>query len=540
VPRARLQPPRGWHTKGRAIRMHQQVTEMFNSDAVRDGICVVDGYGLRVAVERRHLVIADGIGRARRVRRFARGDRSLRRVVVIGNSGTLSIDALRWLGDVKVPLLHVDLEGRVLAVSCVEGTDNPSLRRAQALAMEHAQGLEMVRSLIVSKLKGQLRVASGLLGDAKATAVIEAALEDLEGAQSLGEVLSAEAIAASAYWPAWGDVPVRFAKADLATIPSRWLTVGQRSSPLSESARSAVAPAHAILNYCYALLAAEVRIACLTMGLDPGLGILHADKANRDSLVADLMEPVRPEVDAFVLELLDARTFRASDFTETRSGVCRVLAPLTHELAESASRWSRVVGAITEQMARDLAKISGGKVRRVSTPITQRSRAAARRESWGHEAPKPPRSRKVAPTCRSCGAPTPRSGYLYCDHCRPERRAQALAALQEARRVAQSRRKQEGRDSSWTEESLAKQRQAMQRRRREEQEWEEAGGQQQDPSIFIEEILPLIQPLSTRLLSRTTGLSRSYCSNVRAGKYVPHPRHWEAFRRCFEIATELH
>ena len=55
------------------------------------------------------------------------------------------------------------------------------------------------------------------------------------------------------------------------------------------------------------------------------------------------------------------------------------------------------------------------------------------------------------------------------------------------------------------------------RPRREEQDWEEAGGEALDPSVFIEEILPLIQPLLTRLLSRTTGLSRSYCSNVRAG-----------------------
>jgi len=497
--------------------MHQQVTELFSSSAVRDGICVVDGYGLRVAVERRHLVIADGIGRARRVRRFARGDRSLRRVVVIGNSGTLSLDALRWLADVKVPIVHIDLEGRVLAVSGVEGTDSPALRRAQALAMERPEGLEIVRSLVASKLQGQLRVVSGLLGDAKATAVIEAALEDLEGAQSLGEVLSAEAISASAYWPAWVDVPVRFAKADLATIPSRWLMVGQRSSPLSESARSAVAPAHAILNYCYALLAAEMRIACLTMGLDPGLGILHADKANRDSLVADLMEPVRPEVDTFVLELLDARTFRASDFAETRAGVCRALAPLTHELAESATRWSRAVGAVAEQTAADLAKMSDGKVRRVSTPLTQRSRAAAVRQSFGHEIPKPSRSRKVAPTCRSCGAPTPRQGYLYCDACRPERKAEALAALQEARRAAQSRLDVEGQDPSRSEEALAKQRQAMQRRTLEAKEWKEAGGEQQDPSVFVEEILPLIQDLSTRLLSRATGLSRSYCSNVRAG-----------------------
>jgi len=510
--------------------MHQQLTEMFGSDAIKEGICVVDGYGLRVAVERRHLVIADGIGRARRVRRFARADRTLRRVVVIGNSGTFSLDALRWLADVKVPLVHIDFEGRVLAVSAVEGTDSPALRRAQALAMEHPEGVEIVRGLIASKLNGQVRVVSGMLGDAKATAVIEAALEDLEGAKSLSEILSTEAISASAYWSAWADVPVRFARADQASIPSRWLTVGPRSSPLSESARSAVAPAHAILNYCYALLAAEGRIACLTMGLDPGLGILHADKANRDSLVADLMEPVRPEVDAYVLELLDQRTFRACDFAETRSGVCRVLAPLTHELAESASRWSPAVGTIAEQVAAALAKMSDGKVRRVSTPITQRSRAAAVRQSFGREAPKLARARKLTPTCRSCGAPTPRRDYLYCDECRPAAKARHLEALKRAGALAARRASAEGSDPSRTEEALAKQRQAMQRRRREEQEWEEAGGELQDPSVFVEEILPLIQPLSTRLLSRATGLSRSYCQDVRAGKHVPHPRHWEAFK----------
>jgi CRISPR-associated endonuclease Cas1 len=510
--------------------MHQQASELFNSSAVRDGICVVDGYGLRVAVERRHLVIADGIGRTRRVRRFARADRSLRRVVVIGNSGTLSMDALRWLADVKVPLVHIDLEGRVLAVSAVEGTDNPALRRRQALAMEHPEGLEIVRGLIGSKLQGQLRVVSGLLGDPRATAVIEAAIEDLEGATSLSEILSTEAISASAYWPAWMDVPVRFAKADLASIPSRWLVVGQRRSPLSESARSAVAPAHAILNYCYALLAAEARIACLTMGLDPGLGILHADKANRDSIVADLMESVRPEVDAFLLELLDKRTFRASDFAETRSGICRVLAPLTHELAESATRWSGTVGTLAEQVAAAFAKMSGGKVRRVSTPITQRSRAASVRQSFGHETPKPSQTRKVAPTCRSCGAPTPRRDYLYCDECRPAAKVRQLEVLKRAGALAARKASARGSDPSRAEGALDKQRQAMQQRRREDREWEEAGGQLQDPAVFVEEILPLIQPLSTVLLARATGLSRTHCQDVRAGKHVPHPRHWEAFR----------
>jgi CRISPR/Cas system-associated endonuclease Cas1 len=53
----------------------------------------------------------------------------------------------------------------------------------------------------------------------------------------------------------------------------------------------------------------------------------------RASFAPDLIEPVRPEVDGFVLDLLARRTFRKGEFTETADGHCRLLAPLTHELA---------------------------------------------------------------------------------------------------------------------------------------------------------------------------------------------------------------
>jgi CRISPR-associated protein Cas1 len=42
--------------------------------------------------------------------------------------------------------------------------------------------------------------------------------------------------------------------------------------------------------------------------LDPRLGIVHADAKGRQSLALDLMEPVRPEVDAFVLDMIERRT----------------------------------------------------------------------------------------------------------------------------------------------------------------------------------------------------------------------------------------
>jgi hypothetical protein len=63
-----------------------------------------------------------------------------------------------------------------------------------------------------------------------------------------------------------------------------------RGSLLTSSPRLAIKPANAILNYLYAILEAETRLACLTLGLDPGLGIVHADHRDRDSFALDLME----------------------------------------------------------------------------------------------------------------------------------------------------------------------------------------------------------------------------------------------------------
>jgi len=66
----------------------------------RHGVLLLSGYGIRVAVERGHLAVEDGVGSDRRRAHFSRADRKLRRLVVLGHAGTISFDALRWLSDV--------------------------------------------------------------------------------------------------------------------------------------------------------------------------------------------------------------------------------------------------------------------------------------------------------------------------------------------------------------------------------------------------------------------------------------------------------
>jgi CRISPR-associated protein Cas1 len=58
-----------------------------------------------------------------------------------------------------------------------------------------------------------------------------------------------------------------------------------------------------LVNYAYAILETEATIALQAHGFDPGMGILHTDKRYRSSLAHDLMEPLRPVVDAWLSSL---------------------------------------------------------------------------------------------------------------------------------------------------------------------------------------------------------------------------------------------
>ena len=81
------------------------------------------------------------------------------------------------------------------------------------------------------------------------------------------------------------------------------------------------------------------------MGLDPGMGMLHADQRNRASLTLDVIEPVRPQVDALVLAMLRTKVFTLKDFFETREGNCRLMPAITKALGEQAPAMTRWVGA---------------------------------------------------------------------------------------------------------------------------------------------------------------------------------------------------
>lgn len=476
------------------------------------------GYGVRVHVYRGHLIVEDGIGTERRTTRYNRATGRLRRLITVASTGYVSFEAVRWMADAGCALIQLDHTGRVLVTSATLGNNQPALRRAQALAAGQDIGVEISRQLLAAKLNGQSVVAATL--DADAAAAVREHESRLAGCVDLDALRLVEAQAAATYWAAWRGVQVQFARRDADRIPTHWKRFGQRASPLTGSPRVAIDPINAIANLLYALLEAESTIALTAVGLDPGIGILHADHRSRDSLALDLMEAVRPTVDRYLLDLLSKNSFAATDFAETSAGQCRIMPSLARRLAEAALTWAGEVAPHAEQIARALAVNVGitppptaltGQSRRLSSPYRGRS----------FQAPPPPTLR----TCHDCGVPL--SGHAKrCRSCHQTANSQRLRT-QQAEEV--TRRRVTGEHPSQRPGVRAQIAEA-QRAQWAARQGASSGGFTGTPSEFSRLILPRISGLAPRQLARETGLSPGYCAQVRDGNRVPHVRHWAAFQ----------
>jgi CRISPR-associated endonuclease Cas1 len=497
----------------------------------RSGVCVTSGIS-QIRVDRGHLVVTGGVGRDRYEGRFARPGSSLRRLVVISRTGYFSLASLAWLADVGISLVCLDpTDGRLLAASAGFGLDDPRLRRAQALAWGTPTGMAIARHLLELKLAGQAQVAARLPSGAEAIEVIQRAQARLASCTSPAELMVVEAAAASAYWSAWSSVVVPWVRKDLSRIPSHWLTVGPRSSPITGSPRLAVTPIHSLLNLLFSVAEAESRLACLACGLDSGVPVLHSLARARDSLALDALEVVRPLVESWVLDLLESSVFSAGDFHEDRRGSVRVLAPLSHRLAETGPLWAARLGPVVEGITAALADAADMRIGRLPTRLTQANRSAGRdelrrqpRRAEGNRLPRLART-----ICRGCGAEL-RAGHSWCDACRPDVKLQAGLDGLAAGRALRAELRLRSRDPAASDTAKAKLHDSLRRRRAEESAWDRDNPQVSDPTVFRRDVLPLIRGVPVRQLAAMTGLSVGYCALVRRGLRTPHARWWETLR----------
>jgi CRISPR-associated endonuclease Cas1 len=367
----------------------------------RHVVITLFGYAIKVHVDRGHLILEDGIGAVRREGRLPRVGHGLRRLVVIGSDGMVSVAALRWLADQNAAFVMLERDGRVFATTGPVSPSDVRLRRAQGMAHETGIAIKIARELIVHKLYEQEQVIRKFFKDCPSSSVIAEARRAVFKAKTNEEIRRWEAKGALAYWGTMREVPVSFSKADLSKIPEHWKQFGSRVSPLTNSPRLAVNPVNATLNYLYTVLEAESRLALATLGLDPGIGVLHNDLRSRDSLASDLMEPVRPKVDAFLLNLLTSEQLRREWFFEQRNGNRRLMASFASTLSETALMWRTAVASYAEWIAKTFwdSRLRPIHNEGPATRLTERQRRDGRAKFSGLNETNPSR----LALCRICG-----------------------------------------------------------------------------------------------------------------------------------------
>jgi CRISPR-associated endonuclease Cas1 len=477
------------------------------------GVITLSGYGIAVRVDRGHLTLEDGIGENRRQCKLPRVDHGLKRLVVIGSDGNVSLAALRWLADQDASFIMLDRDGSVLVTTGPVRSSDARLRRTQAMALQNGNALRISREIIDRKLARQASVAAEGLRDEDASRAIGRFRSDLARASSIDSVRLIESQGAKVYWSAWRALPIMFPKSDLQRVPEHWRIFGSRVSPLTGSPRLATNPANAILNYLYAVLESEARLAAATLGLDPGIGVLHVDTRYRDSLACDLMEPIRPDVDAFVLNWLKRDPLPRSWFFEQRDGNCRLMSPFASTLSQTAPTWAQLIAPIAEWFAREIGTSKSARRPELPARLTQRYRRVVK---GGNPLPVAKSFFKAKKVCWGCG----RQLGGDATHCRSCAKPIVIERMTKAARL--------GRIAALTPEARAKRSATQQLTARARYDWKPAD--QPDwltTDFYSKKILPSLVSVSGYSIAKRLKVSNSYANDIRKGR-IPHSRHWKS------------
>ena len=232
--------------------------------------------------------------------------------VALHGGAQVSVPCLQTLARASVPLILLSRNGYYLGQMVDLSANHAAVRRAQYRAAEDPKRcLEIARPLVAGKIRAAARIARRR-GSAKAPLVrqLDKAARAALRARKPDELRGIEGAATAAWYAAWPDY--------LPRDDSLFLFDGRTRRP----PRDAI---NALLSYLYAVSAGTTAAAAASVGLDPNVGFLHAERPGRPALALDLVEPVRTAVvDAAVIAAINNGEFASGDFERHDDGGMRL------------------------------------------------------------------------------------------------------------------------------------------------------------------------------------------------------------------------
>lgn len=238
-------------------------------------------------------------------------------IVCFGFGIVVTAPLMEHCAENGVSIAYLSESGRFLGR--IEGPikGNVLLRRQQyRLADDPAASLEIARTIVASKVQNSrsnltrfLRNYAGHSATEKmaaASAGLAGELESIRRCPDIDKLRGLEGESANSYFGVFDHLIVQQKES--------FRFAGRNRRPPLDGV-------NALLSFGYSLLANDLCSALESVGLDPYVGFLHADRPGRPSLALDLMEEFRASfVDRLVLNLINMKMVRPEQFVQQPTG----------------------------------------------------------------------------------------------------------------------------------------------------------------------------------------------------------------------------
>lgn len=276
---------------------------------------LISGFGTNINVEKRKLIITNKLDNVQL--EFYPHQIPYDSIIIDGHTGNITFEALRWLMKHDISVSMLNWNGDLLSVTLPKAPVSSKLRIMQyKMYLDEKSRLNVATTIIKEKVAKSSELLERLseyydfIDICKIRNAFDQENRLFGKIRGTDELLTYEGRIADIYW-------VNIAKAFNKLYPEfMFMKRGNKSYSHNVNASDEI---NALLNYGYAILESEVKKDINAVGLDSSIGFLHEILTGRASLVYDIQELYRWIVDLSVMQLLEEKKLKKSDFIVTEN-----------------------------------------------------------------------------------------------------------------------------------------------------------------------------------------------------------------------------
>ena len=277
---------------------------------------LISGFGTNISVDKRRLIVQNKLENQRY--EFYPHQIKHDSVIIVGHTGSISFEAMRWLVKHNIPITMLNWNGNLLSVTLPKEPVSSKLRLKQyEIYLDEKRRYDIAYPIVKEKIKQSINLLNELskyyktvdINKIKSESKREAMFK-LESTYDYRNLMMYEGRIADIYW---SQIQKTFNK----LCPE--FNFKSRRGKASSWNMNASDEVNALLNYGYAVLESEVQKDLNSIGLDPSISFLHELSNSRASLVYDVQELYRWLVDLSVIQLLEEKKLKKADFIVTEN-----------------------------------------------------------------------------------------------------------------------------------------------------------------------------------------------------------------------------